>query len=249
MAAYSIQIGALYDGPLDLLLDLIRKQNIDIYDIPIARITAQYLEILRGMTELDVESAADFLLMAATLIQIKSKMLLPADPTLPGETAEDPRQELVRRLLEYEKFKQAAALLHQKQQVEEVSWPQPGLRDFREDEAAEAELAVGVYDVARAFQAVLARLRERPRLAIDQPDITLAEMIERLRGWLLKDSEPLRLQAVFAAATTRRVLVVTFLAVLELVRLGEVRLRQERVFGDILIKPAAAARRGEGESA
>lgn len=249
MAAYSIQIGALYDGPLDLLLDLIRKQNIDIYDIPIARITAQYLEILRAMTELDVESAADFLLMAATLIQIKSKMLLPADPTLPGETAEDPRQELVRRLLEYEKFKQAAALLHQKQQVEEVSWPQPGLRDFREDEAAEAELAVGVYDVARAFQAVLARLRERPRLAIDQPDITLAEMIERLRGWLLRDGEPLRLQAIFAAATTRRVLVVTFLAVLELVRLGEVRLRQERVFGDILIKPAGAARRGEGESA
>lgn len=247
MAAYSVQIGALYDGPLDLLLDLIRKQSIDIYDIPIARITAQYLEILKNMTELDVEGAADFLLMAATLIQIKSKMLLPADPTLPGEpAAEDPRQELVRRLLEYEKFKQAAALLHQKQQLEEASWPQPGLRDFREDQAAEPELAVGVYDVARAFQAVLQRLRERPRLAIDQPDVTVAQMLERLRTWLARDAAPLSLQAIFGSAASPRALVVTFLAVLELVRLGEVRLRQERVFGEIFIKPAPVrARRPE----
>lgn len=249
MAAISVQIGRLYDGPLDLLLDLIRKQDIDIYDIPIARITAQYLNYLQNLKELDVEVAADFLLMAATLIQIKSKMLLPADPLLPGETAVDPRQELVQRLVEYEKYKQAAALLHQKQQLEEASWPQPGLRDFQDDVGAEPELAVSVYDMARAFQTVLRRLEERPRLAIEQPDLTVGEMIERLRGWLARADEPLRLQAIFAAAPNQRVLVISFLAMLELVRLGEVVLRQERVFGEILIKPRRAKPRAAQEGA
>ena len=125
---FLIQIGELYEGPFDLLLDLIRRQNINIYDIPIAAITTQYLAYIAGLRDLDVEVAAEFLVVAATLIQIKSKMMLPADPVLPGEVAVDPREELVQRLLEYETFKQAAAQLRERQQLEEASWSRPQCR-------------------------------------------------------------------------------------------------------------------------
>jgi segregation and condensation protein A len=233
---FSIQIGAFYDGPFDLLLDLIRKQQIDIYDIPIARITAQYLNYLETLKELDVEIAGDFLLMAATLIQIKSRLLLPPDPTLPGETPVDPREELVQRLLEYEKYKKAAEMLHQKQQLEDASWTQPGSGEFKNDIAAEPELAVGIYDLMNAFQQVLQRLKDRPRLDIAREEVSVAEMMQHLRRLLLLSDEPLKLRALFETAQNRRVLVATFLAVLEMVRLQAIELRQERSFGEILIR-------------
>lgn len=244
MGTYSVQIGRVYDGPLDLLMDLIRRQDIDIYDIPIARLTGQYLAYLEGPqgihSGMDVEVAAEFLLMAATLIQIKSKLLLPAPPSLPGEAPEpDPRQELVARLLEYEQFQQAAAMLHERQQIEDASWRQPGLREFRGDAAPEPELAVGIYDLAQAFQRVLRRMEERPKLEVGGADVTVAEMVARLQEWLAAAPGPLRLQAVLGRAADRRALVACFLALLEMVRRGEVQLRQERVMGDIWLRRAA----------
>ena len=120
-----------YDGPLDLLLDLIRKQEINIYDIPIAKITTQYLEYMQRAMEMDIELGAEFVYMAATLIHIKSRLLLPRDPVL-DEIApeEDPRAELVERLLEHERFKNAAEMLHQKRQIEEVVWSNPQIEQF-----------------------------------------------------------------------------------------------------------------------
>src|SRR5947209_19680017 len=121
---YRIQL-EIYEGPLDLLLDLIRKQEIDIRDIPISRITGQYLEYLHKLEQLDMDISADFIYMAATLIYIKSKMLLPPDPLGGPEALEDPRADLVHRLVEHEKFKSAAQLLHQRQQIEEHVWSRP----------------------------------------------------------------------------------------------------------------------------
>src|SRR5438477_12953732 len=129
---FAVTVADVYDGPLDLLLDLIRKQDIDIYDIPIAQITAQYLHYVSRMKRLDVELAAEFVYIASLLIHIKSKMLLPRDPTAPEDAQEDPRAELVNRLLEHERFKSAAQMLLQKQQIEEAVWSNPALRDFRD---------------------------------------------------------------------------------------------------------------------
>src|SRR5690349_5684987 len=129
---FAVTVGSVYDGPLDLLLDLIRKQDIDIYDIPIAKITAQYLAYVENLKQLDVDVAAEFIYMAALLIHIKSKMLLPRDPDAPAGTEEDPREELVQRLLEHEKFKNAAQMLFQKQQIEEAVVTNPALKEFRD---------------------------------------------------------------------------------------------------------------------
>src|SRR5215813_5370595 len=137
---FSVTVGRVYDGPLDLLLDLIRKQDIDIYDIPIAKITAQYLVYVENLKQLDVNVAAEFIYMASLLIHIKSKMLLPRDPDLPHDQQEDPRDELVQRLLEHEKFKNAAQMLLQKQQIEEAVVSNPALKEFKDDEGAEPEL-------------------------------------------------------------------------------------------------------------
>lgn len=247
MGAYSVQIGRVYDGPLDLLLDMIRRQDIDIYDIPIAELTGQYLAYIEGPrgihAGMDVEVAAEFLLMAATLIQIKSKLLLPATPTLPGEAPEqDPRLELVTRLLEYEKFRQAAAMLHERQQIEDATWRQPGMRDFRGEAAPEPELAVGIHDLAQAFQRVLRRLEERPRLEIDAAPVSVAEMAERLEALLSSAAGPVRLQTILGQAVSRGALVACFLALLELVRRGQVQVRQERLMGEIWLRrnPARA---------
>src|SRR5882762_9790004 len=131
---FSVTVGQVYDGPLDLLLDLIRKQNIDIYDIPIARIVSQFLEYTQHLKQVDVDSAGEFIYMASLLIHIKSKTLLPRDPSdVAGGESEDPRRELVERLLEHERFKAAAQMLLQKHQIEEATWTTPGLRNFRRD--------------------------------------------------------------------------------------------------------------------
>src|SRR2546423_5995856 len=143
---FAVTVGQIYDGPLDLLLDLIRKQDIDIYDIPIAKITAQYLGYVENLKQLDVNVAAEFIYMASVLIHVKSKMLLPRDPDAAADQQEDPREELVQRLLEHEKFKNAAQMLMQKQQIEDAVWTNPAMKDFREDEGAEPELAADVVD-------------------------------------------------------------------------------------------------------
>src|SRR5579883_3349204 len=154
---FSVTVGKVYDGPLDLLLDLIRKQDIDIYDIPIAKITAQYLAYVEKLRELDVNIAAEFIYMAAVLIHIKSKMLLPRDPAVSSEAQDDPRAELVNRLIEHEKFKSAAQMLHQKQQIEDAVLSNPALKDFINAEGTEPELAADVIDLVKTFQQILDR--------------------------------------------------------------------------------------------
>src|SRR5437868_6536657 len=233
---FNVMVDEVYDGTLDLLLDLIRKQDIDIYDIPIAKITAQYLEYVEGMKHLDVEVAAEFIYMASVLIHIKSKMLLPRDPDAPADAQEDPRHELIDRLLEHEKFKNAAQMLLQKQQIEEAVRSNPALKDFKDDEGAEPEMTADVVDLVRTFQQILDRLRDRPILQVNEDAVTVGQMIDYLRRRLLLEDKPLRLKRLLQPMQSRNALICTFLALLELVRLQAILLRQERVFGEILIK-------------
>jgi len=234
--SFAVTVGQIYDGPLDLLLDLIRKQDIDIYDIPIAKITAQYLTYVENLKQLDVNVAAEFIYMASLLIHIKSRMLLPRDPDLPPDQQEDPRDELVQRLLEHEKFKNAAQMLLQKQQLEDAVVSNPALKEFKEDEGAEPELVADVVDLVRTFQQILERARSRPILQVDEETVTVAQMVEFFRRRLLMEDRPIRLKRLLQHIHTRNALISAFLALLELVRLQAILLRQDKVFGDILIK-------------
>jgi len=231
---YNIQLET-YQGPLDLLLDLIRKQEINIYDIPIARITGQYLEYMRrNLDKLDTEVAGEFLLMAATLIHIKSKMLLPPDPMAAPEE-EDPRDELVHQLLEHEKFKQAAQMLQQKQIVQGAMWSAPGLSEFLDPEA-EPELAVSLFDLVKAFQQVLDRAKERPLLEIEEEKVSVAGMMRSLCELLAARSQPLALREVLDRLRSRDAIVAAFLGLLELIRLQAVAVRQSELFADIELR-------------
>ena len=227
-----------FEGPLDLLLDLIRKQQIDICDIPIARITRQYLDYLEQAAELDVELGAEFVLMAATLIHIKSRMLLPRDPELArleGEQ-EDPRRELVERLLEHERFKNAAEMLQQKRLIEENVWSNPQIRAFLDGE--DPGLAVTLYDLVATFQAVLERARSRPSFQVNHEAVTLAEMIEFVKGALVSRpaDELVPARELFEQQRSLRAMICVFLAILELVRLQAVALVQKATFGEIAIR-------------
>jgi segregation and condensation protein A len=233
---FAVAVGSVYEGPLDLLLDLIRKQDIDIYDIPIARITAQYLTYVERMRELDVNVAADFIYMAAVLIHIKSKMLLPRDPLAPADAQDDPRGELVNRLLEHEKFKAAAQMLLQKQQIEDAIWSNPSMSEFKDAEGTEPELAADVIDLVKTFQQILDRTRSRPILEVDEETVTVGQMIDYLRRRLSLEDKPVRLKQMLRNIDSRQALVCMFLALLELVRLQAVQLRQEHMFGEILIR-------------
>jgi segregation and condensation protein A len=232
---FSVIVGQVYDGPLDLLLDLIRKQDIDIYDIPIARITEQYLRYVEGMKQFDVDVAAEFIYMASLLIHIKSKMLLPRDPAGPA-AEEDPRLELVNRLLEHERFKTAAQMLLQKQQIEDAVWSNPALKEFREAEGTEPELAADVVDLVKTFQQVLDRARKRPSFDVDEEAVTVAQMIEFVRRRLALEERPVRLKQLLRTLRSRSALICAFLAILELIRLQAVLARQDKVFGEIVLK-------------
>jgi len=232
-SAYKVQL-EIYEGPLDLLLDLIRKQEMDIHNIPIARITSQYLDYLHQLEELDIDVSADFIYMAATLIHIKSKMLLPADPLAPPEEL-DPRTELVHQLLEHEKFQNAAQMLAQKQQIEAHVWSRPD-RSLYEGEAAEGELVVSLVDLVKVFQQMLERRREVARIELQHERFTVAQMMEQLRTRLLAEEGPLALVGFFEACPSRHAMIVAFLAVLELVRLQAVLIVQEQQFGPILLR-------------
>jgi segregation and condensation protein A len=233
---FAVAVGSVYEGPLDLLLDLVRKQDIDIYDIPIARITAQYLAYVEKLRELDVNVAADFIYMAAVLIHIKSKMLLPRDPAAASEEQEDPRAELVNRLIEHEKFKSAAQMLMQKQQIEEAVRSNPAIREFIDAEGTEPEIAADVIDLVKTFQQVLERARSRPMIQVDEETVTVSQMIEYLRRRLSLEERPLRLKEFLRNVQSRQALVCMFLAMLELVRLQAIQLRQDRLFGEILVR-------------
>jgi segregation and condensation protein A len=232
---FSVSVGDVYEGPLDLLLDLIRKQDIDIYNIPIAKITAQYLTYVEKLKELDVNVAAEFIYMAAVLIHIKSKMLLPRDPLAPA-TEEDPRSELVNRLLEHEKFKSAAQMLLQKQQIEDAVWSNPALKEFKDAEGTDPELAADIIDLVKTFQQILDRARSRPLLHVNEETVTVGQMVDYLRRRLSLEDRPVRLKQLLRNVESHTALVCMFLAMLELVRLQAIQLRQDRMFGEILVR-------------
>jgi segregation and condensation protein A len=235
VSPFSVVVGEVYDGPLDLLLDLIRKQDIDIYDIPIAKITAQFLGYVERLKQTDVDAAGDFIYTAALLIHIKSRMLLPRSPAESAEESEDPRRELVERLLEHERFKNAAQMLKQKQQIEEATWSRPALREFQ-DAGTEPEIAADTVDLVRVFREVLERVKQRPVLNVDDESVTVGQMIDYLRRRLTMEDGPVPLSQMLRNARSERAVICMFLALLELVRLQAILLRQERNFGDILVK-------------
>jgi segregation and condensation protein A len=233
---FSVSVGQVYDGPLDLLLDLIRKQDIDIYDIPIAKITAQFLAYVNQLKASDVDVAGEFIYTASLLIHIKSKMLLPRAGAGPDEAAEDPRRELVDRLLEHERFKNAAQMLQQKQMLEAATWSNPGFKDFKDDAEAEPEIAADTVDLVRIFRDILDRARNRPVLDVEEDAVTVGQMIRFLGRRLTMEDKPVSLSRLLSHTRSERALIATFLALLELVRVQAILLRQDRAFSDIFIK-------------
>jgi segregation and condensation protein A len=222
-----------FEGPLDLLLHLIRQEQVSIYDIPVARITDEYLRYLQTMHEMDIAVAGDFLVMAATLIELKTKMLLPRDPLAAPVEDDDPRHDLVNQLLEYQKYKAAAQMLWSRATVEQAIFKRAEL----ETDKNNPEVAVGLFDLLKVFQNILARHKEEVLLEIEREEISMAEMLERLRNMVLSTGE-LNLRVFFERARTRRELVVAFLSVLELVRTTEIKLFQRNTFGEIIARVA-----------
>jgi segregation and condensation protein A len=233
---YKINI-PMYEGPLDLLLDLIKQQKMSVHDIQISKITSQYLEYLHKLEELNVDVSSEFIYMAASLIYIKSKMLLPPDPLgSPEEQAADPREELVQRLLEHEKFKNAAQLLYQRQQIEENVWSKPD-KSLYSDEGTEGELVVSLVDLVKVFQQVLERRKDVARIELQHEQFTVAQMITQLRGQILaSEDSSVNLVQFFEACPSRHAMIVAFLAVLEMVKLQAVNIVQEKQFGEILLR-------------
>src|SRR5437763_5343546 len=234
--AFPIKL-ASFEGPLDLLLHLIRKNEVSIHDIPIALVTQQYLDAIALMQELNLDVAGDYLVMAATLIHIKSKMLLPRPETAAGVEGEidDPRDALVRRLLEHEKFKAAAGLLHEREQLRAAQWLRPDGRvaELAGDEY-EPELEVDLFSLMTAFNAVVERLKHRPKVLLPPEEIPVEQRIDQLLA-RLSETEAMGFEDLFADVEHRSGLIVTFLALLEMIRLKLVRVFQSRSFGPIRV--------------
>jgi len=220
-----------FAGPLDLLLYLIRQEQANIFDIPIAKITDEYLRYIRLIKSLDISLAADFLVMAATLIEIKSKMLLPREIT--GETEEeieDPRKELIDRLLEHQKFKNASQMLYERVTVEQAVFT----RGQIESDENNLETNATVFDLLTVFQKILGRHKEEFQLKIEREELSLAEMLKQIKDRIYKAKE-LNLMEIFGALNSRQELVLAFIAVLELVRTDSIKLVQDKTFGDVIL--------------
>ena len=226
---YKVKL-SMFEGPLDLLLYLIRKEEVSIYDIPIARITEQYLEYLRAMEELDIGVAGEFLVMAATLIHIKTQMLLPRDPDAPDEEIEDPRNELVYQLLEHQKFKGAANVLHQRAMMEAAAFTRASM----EEDTDNPEVSATVFQLFEVFKEVMDRRRAISEIEIARDEMTISEKIAEIK-LMLNDSAEVSTRALFERARSRREMVLIFLSVLELVKGLVIRLTQSETFGDIVI--------------
>ncbi len=220
-----------FAGPLDLLLYLIRREQANIFDIPIARITAEYLRYIKLMEKLDIAVAGEFIVMSATLIEIKSRLLLPQEPKIEGEEEpEDPRQELVDRLLEHQKYKNAAEVLWSRATVEQAVFTRAPI----ESDDNNLEVAATVFDLFEKFRQIMERRKDEIQMDIHREEMSLAEMITKMRMRLKKDKR-LNLLDLFRKLETRQELVLAFIATLEIVRTESVRLIQEKAFGDILI--------------
>jgi segregation and condensation protein A len=224
-----------FEGPLDLLLHLIKRNELNIYDIPIHTITKQYLEYIDLMQELNLDVAGEFLVMAATLIHIKSRMLLPRPDPLQEDPEEDPREALVRRLLEHQKFKAAAELLHERETLRSAQWTRPdGPIAEIAGEAPEPEIEVDLFSLISAFRAVVERAKQRPKIYLPGEQIPIEERIEQLMA-RLSETEACGFEDLFADVQSRAGLIVTFLAMLEMIRLKLVRVFQSGVVGPIRI--------------
>ena len=226
---YKVKL-AMFEGPLDLLLYLIRKEEVSIYDIPIARITEQYLEYLKAMQELDIGVAGEFLVMAATLIHIKTQMLLPRDPDATDDQIDDPRKELVYQLLEHQKFKGAANVLHQRAMMEAAAFTRATMDEDKDN----PEVATTLFQLFEVFKEVMDRRRAISEIEIARDEMTMAEKIAEIR-LMLDESGTISAKTLFERAGSRREMVLIFLSVLELVKELVVRLKQRETFGDILI--------------
>ena len=223
-----------FEGPLDLLLHLIKREEVDIWNIPIARITEQYLNYLDLMKDLDINVAGEWAVMAATLIYIKSKMLLPPDPVAAAEEAapEDPRTELVYQLLEHQKFKNAAQMLYTREEVENAVWHNPPAEVLEDGKEV---VVVTLFDLLKAFHEVVRQFESRQAMEVAQDDVSVEQKLAEIRGLLLVH-DTLLFSSLFARATSKRHLVATFLALLELVRLHEIGLAQKKPFEEITIR-------------
>jgi segregation and condensation protein A len=223
-----------FEGPLDLLLHLIRKEEIDIWNIPIARVTEQYLSYLQLMQDLNINLAGEWLVMAATLIYIKSRMLLPPDPVAAqtDETREDPRTELVYQLLEHQKFKNAAQMLHSREEVENAVWGKPPKEVLGDEE--EDVIAVTLFDLVRAFREVLQRFESQRAMEMSQEEVTIEQALADFRQILLIHDK-IAFSTFFAQARSRQYVIALFLALLELMRLREVWVYQRKAFEEIHI--------------
>lgn len=222
-----------FSGPLDLLLYLIRQEQVSIYDIPVARITDEYLRYLRLMQGMDISVASDFLVMAATLIEIKSRTLLPSDPSASSDemAADDPRRELINQLLEHQKFKAAAEMLWSRSTVEQAIFTRAPI----ETDKHNPEVSADAFDLLKMFQEILARRKDEVMLEIERDEMTMTDMLDRLRN-MIRSAGELNLRQFFEQARSRRELVLAFLSVLEIVRTTEIVLLQRRTFGDIVAR-------------
>jgi segregation and condensation protein A len=229
---YNIKI-PVFEGPFDLLLHLIRENKIDIYDIPIALITSQYLEYLEMMKELNLEIAGDFLVMAATLIHIKSRLLLPPDEETPVEEQEDPRAELVQRLLEYQRYKEAAVELKSKEDVWIRIFHREPFSDSEEEEKELYLFDVNLFDLLDAFKKLLDKAPPEV-ISITKETLTVKDRMSMIME-MIEGQEAVRFEDLFKEGITRLQLIITFVALLELIRLGLVRVYQERQFGNIWV--------------
>lgn len=233
--ALNLKLGD-FAGPLDLLLFLIKQEQANIFDIPIARITDEYLKYIRLMEKLDITVATDFLVMAATLIEIKSKMLLPREiEEISDEEIEDPRDELVRALLEHQIFQNAASMLHERATLEQAVYA----RGKIESDENNVEVNATVYDIVTVFQKILARQKEQVQYEIEREEISMAEMIRELKHRLTMLRE-ISVIKFFEEMRSRRELVTAFIAVLEIVRTETIKLVQSTTFGDILLRKVEA---------
>ena len=230
----------VFEGPLDLLLHLIKREEIDIYDIPIARITEHYLQYLQIMKDLNINVAGEWLVMASTLILIKSRLLLPPDPeATQTDPEDDPRMPLVQQLLEHQKFKNAAQMLYERETIEQSSWGNPK-SEFSQEE--EEMVTATLFDLVKSFHAIVTRFRDRIVMEVSHEEVTLEQKLVELRA-LVALQPVIYFSSFLAKPISRLHLIVTFLAVLEMTRLREVRVSQDSAHEDIKIvraqEPAA----------
>ena len=234
LEAYPVHLDT-FEGPLDLLLHLIKRNEVSIYDIPIVLITRQYLDYLDLMRELNLDVAGEFLVMAATLIHIKSRMLLPRPDPTQEDPEEDPREALIRRLLEHQKYKAAAELLHERETLRSAQWTRPdGPIAEIAGEAPEPEIEVDLFSLISAFRAVVERARQRPAVYLPSEQIPIEDRIEQLMA-KLSETEACGFEDLFADVQTRAGLIVTFLAMLEMIRLKLIRVFQSGALGPIRV--------------